>query len=562
MTQPKILASTCRGTEPANASPSRRGCAALLLAVSLGGVPDRDAHAQATVLNAQGNPNSQFGAAIARVRDYDGDGQDDLLVGAPATNNSTGAVSIVSSATGASLLSATGAAVLARFGAAVLVIADQNGDQIGEIAVGAPNFGTASPAGAIRILNGSNLSQISTVLGSTPQANLGEHLVQLDDQTGDGIPEYAASATGMDVGAVSDAGAVLVFDGMTNALLLTIPGAAPFDAFGQGLGTVQDQSGDGRRELVIGAPGFDPPGVPGAGLVQVVDPLSGFVVRSFPGAAINASLGTQCDGVRDVNGDGVSDIIAGAPSESPAGVPFGGSCRVFSGATGVTLVTVSGQNPSDRLGVTVAGVGDLDRDGFGDYACGSPFISVFGIANAGQVTVFSGKTHALLYRFSGIDASSARGGLVVLLGDLDGNGRDEFVIGSPLFDGPAIDAGQLELKSALTGSITIDSTGKFGTPWQVTVQATPSSLAFMMIDFTPGLIPSAFGDICLALGSGLFLTKIPTLSPLGLSTFGGLLPGPGLVPPNTTFHVQCMVADPNSFSGFRTSECDSLTLIP
>ena len=516
------------------------------------------AHGQAIFVEADGSTNgSHFGAAVIRVGDFDGDQQDDLLVGSPTAGGLAGEVSVVSSATGAVLLTQAGAQPLAMFGSALLRLTDLNADQVPEIAIGAPEAGGANPAGAIRIHDGATLTQISSIPGPSPQARLGHALVQLDDQTGDGVPEFAAGAPGADNGAVNETGAVFVFNGVTGALVRTFTGQMSFDAYGTSISPIGDLSGDGLMELVIGASGADVPGASGAGLIQVVNPVNGLVVRTILGAAINGALGTSCAGLLDVDGDAVPDIAGGAPGEQS----FAGSVQVFSGANGAVLNTLFGQSPADRLGLTLASLGDIDRDGRGDYAAGSDVFTVGGAANSGQVIVYSGATHGLLYLFEGESALDSLGGEVRLLGDLDGDGRDEFAVGSPRSDLAGTDAGRIEVRSGLTGALTINSTGMFGSPYSVTLQATPGSEAFLLVDNGPGSVPSAFGEICLALSPVLFVTKIPPLNPIGFSTFSGTLPGP-IVPPGTTFFIQAFVEDPNSFSGWRTSECASLTLIP
>jgi len=80
-----------------------------------------------------------------------------------------------------------------------------------------------------------------------------------------------------------------------------------------------------------------------------------------------------------------------------------------------------GDDPGDRFGSVVAGVGDVDSDGYQDYG-----ISL--LAGAGQVEVFSGKSGAPLYTLLGTEAGSEFGREICTLGDINDDGFDDFVV--------------------------------------------------------------------------------------------------------------------------------------
>ena len=125
----------------------------------------------------------------------------------------------------------------------------------------------------------------------------------------------------------------------------------------------------------------------------------------------------------DVNGDGIADLIVGARTDSTSG----GVARVVSGFDGSTIHTLYGTTANEQFGFAVAGIGDVNGDGFADFAISSPF---FGTKLwVGRVSVFSGQTGALLYRVQR-GSFDRLGYSLAPTGDLNGDNVPDFVIGS------------------------------------------------------------------------------------------------------------------------------------
>ncbi len=495
----------------------------------------------------------RLGAALARIGDVDQDGFDDLAVGAPEAGSSGGGVALVSSATGARILAVAGATPLGRFGASIVTLDDLTSDGRPDLAVGAPGSGGSNP-GTVHLLDGATLASFGTIPGPAAGVRFGERLVRLDDQTGDGVAEIAAAAPGANGGA----GAVLVLDVTTGGVLRTVPGLFGFDAFGTGLGTVPDLSGDARRDLVIGAPGYDPTGLVGAGRVDVVDPVTGVVVKTLLGSASGDALGFACDGTLDVDGDGTPDVVAGAPGATAGGMPNAGSCFVFNGVTGAVISKVDGLAMNDAIGSTVVGLGDLEGDGRGDYACGSPTARVLGLVDAGRLLVVSGG-FGLAYEFTGAAAGDGVGAVCVGVGDLDGDARDDLVLGAPEHPGAAgAAAGRVEVRRGLAAAFTLESNGQYGSPFSLRIQGTPTATAFLLIDVLPGSVPSPYGTICLGFTPLLLLRTVGPLSSGGFHEASGTLPPVG--PLNATIHAQAVLSNPFPGPLYWAGGCVSLTL--
>jgi len=177
---------------------------------------------------------------------------------------------------------------------------------------------------------------------------------------------------------------------------------------------------------------------------------SGPVLHEFDGTHLFQAFGGALAGCADVDGDGVRDVIAGCQQYGFGG----GMVRVFSGVTGAVLHEWTGFPAAH----SVADAGDVDADGVTDILVGDIWANAT-FPNAGAAWVFSGATGAQLYRFDGEAPEAYLGGSVAGLGDVDGDGHSDVLIGSWGAPTTKAFAGKAYVRSGLDGSILHELSG-------------------------------------------------------------------------------------------------------
>jgi hypothetical protein len=189
---------------------------------------------------------------------------------------------------------------------------------------------------------------------------------------------------------------VRIYSGKTGYQLGEIPGTQSGERFGASLDSAVGIPGITGLALAIGAPGHDGPAGVDAGLVRVVKPqveLQIPHVLTLVGLPADTGFGSAVAIAGDVDNDGWEDVAVGAPFDEIAGY-LSGAVRVFSGHDGSLLHDIHGLKLYERLGWTVARLGDVNGDGFADVLAAAPFAAnPFG---PGVVRVWSGRDGTLL----------------------------------------------------------------------------------------------------------------------------------------------------------------------
>ncbi len=293
------------------------------------------------------------------------------------------------------------------------------------------------------------------------------------------LHELSSPAAGDRFGAaLADAGD-LDQDGLSD-LIVGSPRSA---VYGDNAGNVRIYSGsDGRllREIqgqpgshfgsAVANPGdIDRDGFPdlliaapfGDAFVQLLSGKDGSLLFTFRGNS-GSRFGQSVAGAGDVDGDGVLDVVIGEPQYDTIANNTG-RVRVYSGADGSVLHELTGTAPFDLFGTQVAGAGDVDRDGRADFLVGAPFTDAKAF-NAGGVAIFSGVTGAPLLAVYGSQMGDQlgtwlRGGSPAV--DVDGDDVPDFACGIPGADIPGgpFDAGAAQIRSGTDGRLLVQAYG-------------------------------------------------------------------------------------------------------
>lgn len=382
----------------------------------------------------------------------------------------------------------------ARLGSEFDVIADINGDGVAEFLAGFPEDDTMGlDAGRALVISGSDGTTLRQHFGQSAGDRFGERVSFTGEFNSDGFDDYSISAPGRFL----QRGSVHVFSGSTGSLLKTIDGPAAGDLFGSSIDRCGDVNGDGREDLVIGAPGVDLPGSTDDGMVYVHSGVSGNLIHALEPTAPNhesLGFGTFVSYIGDVNSDGFDDIFASSPNpDSNFLTP--GHVVIFSGADGAALAQAigldGGHGDFDFWGSGIDEAGDVNADGVPDYLIGiarpgasflvtlrsgadfteiremefiAPFDHVGNPTNLGDVSGDGVPDQAYQRPFEDeVQVVSGASGLVLQnitfatpgvefglrlhgVEDVTGDGIRDIAIGIPDYDGPAgADSGRIQI---------------------------------------------------------------------------------------------------------------------
>ncbi len=358
-----------------------------------------------------------LGTAVAGGADIDGDTFDDAVIGAPnAGAAKVGSVTVLYGPNGSRTAVINGTEAKAQFGAA-LAMGDVDGDGNADVVVGAPKAANpmgAKPlvqAGSVSVYSGDDLNgdALLMVYGTTAKAYAGS-AVAVGDFNGTGGTEVIVGAPNEDAFTndvpskkLADAGSVKIYTYGTVELIYTQYGAAAKDYFGKAVAAGADVNSDSVDDVLVGATGLDHPADKKLKDVGGVVVLSGSsntsYSRSAPvlGSTPKSGFGSSV-ALGDVDHDTYADLIVGAPKDDkPTSNPNkpikdAGSVTVYSGNGFAPVTTLYGDAAKDYFGSTVR-AGDINSDDFVDLIIGIPNFDALAmkpIKDAGKVSVVSG----------------------------------------------------------------------------------------------------------------------------------------------------------------------------
>lgn len=377
-----------------------------------------------------------LGICVAGAGDVNADGKADFIIGAPSANSGdqphAGSVYVYSGSDGSLLYEKDGAVAGDDFGASVASAGDVNGDGKADFIVGAPY---ARPngleiAGTVYVYSGANGSLLYKKDGVSADLRLGISVASAGDVNRDGKTDFIVGADFASPGGRRQAGSAFVYSGADGSLLYQVDGAEAGDNLGWSVASAGDVNGDGRADFIIGAPGTCWGANYYVGSVYVYSGADGSLLYKELGAMAYGRLGTSVASAGDVNGDGKADFIVGTLWGSPGEPAGAGSAFIYSGADGCLLYEKHGTAGGDWFGFSVGSAGDVNGDGRADFIIGAPHFIRGKDGATGSAFVYSGADGSLLCQIHGTAAGDNLGWCVASAGDVNRDGKDDFIIGT------------------------------------------------------------------------------------------------------------------------------------
>jgi hypothetical protein len=324
-----------------------------------------------------GTDGEQLGIGIEGAGDTNADGVPDVIAGAPGS----GYAYVYSGRDGKLLLKVGSGIAGDAFGRHVATVGDVNGDGHDDVVVGAP--GAKGGAGAAYVYSGKDGALLLTLTGTGASdafgSTVGGHRDKRHPFIMVGAPGAGARGTGR----------VFVYEGLSSKPRFTFDSDETGGALGaMFVSVIGDLNGDHTPDLFLSDWANQAKGR-STGRIYVYSGSDGKELLTLTGEAAGDGFGTSDSIAGDVDGDGSADVIVGAWQQA-SGAPSGGKCYLHSGKDGKLLRTYTCRTPGDTFGFDTANLGDIDGDGSIDFLITSAWSGVKGFQSGRVFVISSG----------------------------------------------------------------------------------------------------------------------------------------------------------------------------
>lgn len=402
---------------------------------------------------------AELGTSVSSAGDVNGDGFSDIIVGAPLYNKNAvdDGIALVFHGSAASVETNFSVQIMtnqadAEMGFSVSGAGDVNGDGYDDVIVGAPFYDNGANNEGVAFVylsddNGVDLSTGYLIARGQALAHFGYSVSSAGDVNSDGFDDVIIGADQYNIGGVNDSGAGFIYYGSavgistitTPYVFLPIAGVHA----GASVSGAGDLNGDGYDDVIVGVPLYGDAVQFNRGAV-IISYGSKTGIKSGGGTVIqgkltDSHLGNAVSAAGDVNGDGYDDVVVGAykynnnPNSSEEGAAF----VYYGGLYGIgTTGDILDLNKTEAwTGWSVAGAGDINGDGFADVIVGSLNYSN-GQNKEGATAIFYGAQGGIKYLTPTIiegNQADALMGASVSSADLNGDGYTDILIGATAY---------------------------------------------------------------------------------------------------------------------------------